>query len=197
MAKNLFPIEKLLLSRDDKQAFLKQKSVALWFTGLSGSGKSTIAALLEKKLHEHSFISKVLDGDNIRSGLNANLDFSEIDRSENLRRIAEVNKLFLQCGIITINSFISPTNADRLQARNIIGDDFLEIFIDCPLKICEKRDVKGLYKKARKGEIRGFTGIDAPFEIPENPDLVLKTNEMNAEECAEKIYQFIKNLIKF
>lgn len=161
-------------------------------TGLSGSGKTTIAKILEKKLLAKSFLTILLDGDNVRDGLNNNLGFAETDRQENIRRIAEVNKLFINCGIITINCFVSPTEAIRNMAKSVIGsDDFIEIFVDTPLAICESRDVKGLYQKARRGEIKNFTGLDAPFEIPVEAQLVLKTENLTAEQTAESLLQFI------
>ena len=167
---NIHPIFDQLLQRADKEAQLKQRSLVVWATGLSGSGKSTIAKGLEALLHQNGFVCMVLDGDNVRSGINNNLGFSPDDRTENIRRIAEVAKLFLNCGIVTICSFVSPTIAIRQQAKDIIGEkDFVEVFINTPLEVCEARDVKGLYKKARKGEIKGFTGIDAPFEAPPPP----------------------------
>ncbi len=197
MAENIHPVFDKMLSRADKEKFLKQKSKVLWFTGLSGSGKSTIALGLEKKLFNEGFLIQVLDGDNVRSGINNNLGFTEEDRIENIRRIAEVSKLFVNCGVITLNSFVSPTNSIRKLAKDIIGkEDFIEIFIDTPLEICEKRDVKGLYKKARKGEIKNFTGIDAPFEAPDNPDLIVKTENKTIQQAVDEVYNFIINKIK-
>lgn len=164
----------------------------IWFTGLSGSGKSTIAENLEKELFERKLFSQTLDGDNIRSGINNNLGFSEADRTENIRRIAEISKLFLNAGIITINCFVSPTNEIRSLAKKIIGEkDFIEIFVNCPLEICEQRDVKGLYAKARRGEIPDFTGITSPFEAPANPSLEIKTNEISINESVKKVLDFI------
>lgn len=181
-----------ILQRKDKEALLQQQSRVIWLTGYSGSGKSTVAASLEKALSRRNFLTQVLDGDNIRAGINNNLGFTEEDRMENIRRIAEVNKLFLNCGIITINSFISPTKKIRQTARNIVGNDnFLEVFINAPLEICEQRDTKGLYKKARRGEIKNFTGIDSPFEPPENPDIELKTHLESIEESIEKALRVI------
>jgi adenylylsulfate kinase len=166
-------------------------------TGLSGSGKSTIAQYLEAKLYENGFLTQVLDGDNLRSGLNKNLNFSPADRDENIRRVAEVAKLFLNCGVITICTFISPTIASREQAKEIIGaEDFLEIFINTPIEVCEARDVKGLYKKARAGEIKDFTGIDAPYEIPIHPDLSVVTDGKTIDETVEVIYQYILSITK-
>lgn len=194
---NIHPIFGRLLQREDKESLLKQKSICIWMTGLSGSGKSTIAEGLEKKLHQNGILSMVLDGDNIRSGINKNLSFSEEDRTENIRRIAEINKLFLDCGIITINCFVSPTLDIREQAKNIIGDtDFNEIYINASFDECAKRDVKGLYAKALKGEIKNFTGLDAPFEAPKNPSLEIKTAELSIEESIDKIYNHFINKIK-
>ncbi len=145
-------------------------------TGLSGSGKTTVGLNIEMELNKRGFLTQILDGDNIRSGINNNLGFSEEDRYENIRRISEVSKLFLNCGIICINSFISPTKEIRDMAKDIIGEEnFIEVYVNAPIEVCEKRDVKGLYKKARKGEIKNFTGIDSPFDCPLNPDIELKT----------------------
>ena len=158
--------------RREKEIYLKQRAKVIWFTGLSGSGKTTLASLLEKRLFELNYFCQILDGDNVRSGINKNLKFTDEDRVENIRRIAEVSKLFMNCGIILLCSFISPTNEMRSMAKEIIGEgDFLEIFVDTPLEVCEQRDPKGLYKKARAGEIKNFTGISAPFEVPEKPFL--------------------------
>ncbi|MFW6371195.1 MAG: adenylyl-sulfate kinase [Bacteroidota bacterium] len=184
--RNIYPVFDKILSRADKEKLLNQRSRVLWLTGLSGSGKTTIARTIELALNRHGFLTQVLDGDNIRSGINNNLGFTEEDRLENIRRIAEVSKLFVNCGIITINSFISPTREIRSMAKDIIGrEDFIEIYINAPLSVCEKRDTKGLYKKARAGKIRNFTGIDAPFEVPQNPDVELKTDRFSIEDCAK------------
>ncbi len=196
MAENIHPIFNRLLQRSDKEQQLGQKSKALWFTGLSGSGKSTIAQHLERKLYNEGFFVQVLDGDNIRAGINNNLSFSPEDRAENIRRIAEIAKLYLNTGVITLNSFISPTKAIRAKAKEIIGaEDFIEIFINTPLEVCEARDVKGLYKKARKGEIKGFTGIDAPYEAPETPALNVKTAKKSIDKSVEEIFEYIFPLI--
>ena len=198
MPDNIHPIFNRLLHRNDRELRLGQRSVALWLTGLSGSGKSTIAQHLERKLHNEGFFAQVLDGDNIRSGINNNLSFSPEDRAENIRRIAEIAKLYLNSGIITINSFISPTKAIRAKAAEIVGiTDFIEIFINTPLEICEARDVKGLYKKARRGEIKGFTGIDAPYEAPENPALDVKTANKSIEASVQEIFEYIFPLITY
>lgn len=169
-ATNIYPIFDRIMSRDDKEQLLKQRGMMLWFTGLSGSGKSTVAIALERELHSRGLLCRILDGDNIRSGINNNLGFSAEDRVENIRRIAEVGRLFVDTGIITIAAFISPNNQLREMAAEIIGkDDFVEVFVSTPLEECEKRDVKGLYAKARRGEIKNFTGISAPFELRSIP----------------------------
>lgn len=194
--KHIHPIFDQLLQRGDKENLLQQKAIVLWLTGLSGSGKSTVAKGIEQRLHNLGFLVQVLDGDNIRSGINNNLGFSTEDRTENIRRIAEVAKLFLQTGVITLCSFVSPTKDIRATAKHIIGEqDFLEVYVNAPLATCEARDVKGLYKKARAGIIKQFTGIDAPFEAPENPAIELKTHEQTIEESVEKVLKFVLPLI--
>ena len=198
MAENIHPIFDRLLQRSDRERRLGQRSKVLWFTGLSGSGKSTIAEHLERRLYDEGFFPQVLDGDNIRSGINNNLSFSPEDRRENIRRIAEVARLYLNSGIITLNSFISPTREMRAMARAIIGaDDFLEIYVNAPLEVCEQRDVKGLYEKARAGEIKGFTGIDAPYEPPLTPALEIRTHENSLEDSVEQVFNFIHPIIKY
>lgn len=185
---NIYPIFDQMLSREDKEALLGQRGVMLWFTGLSGSGKSTVAVALERELHRRGRLCRILDGDNIRSGINANLGFSEADRKENIRRIAEVSKLFVDTGIVTIAAFISPTEEMRQMAAEIIGrNDFKEIYISTPLEECERRDVKGLYAKARLGEIKNFTGISSPFEAPMNPDLSIDTSAVSLEESVRML----------
>lgn len=185
------------VSSRDRNQMKGHKSLVLWFTGLSGSGKSTVAGKLEELLIEEGIHTYILDGDNIRTGLNKGLSFSAEDRSENLRRIAEVSKLFVDAGIITLSAFISPLKKDRRFIKEIIGEEnFIEIFIDTPLHICEERDVKGLYKKARKGEISNFTGITAPYEKPETPDIIIKTENSNIEDCAKKVVHYLMNTIK-
>ncbi|BDS14451.1 adenylyl-sulfate kinase [Aureispira anguillae] len=197
MGNNIHPIFDRLLQRTDRENRLGQKSKVLWLTGLSGSGKSTIAQHLERKLYNNGFFAQVLDGDNIRSGINNNLGFSLDDRTENIRRISEIAKLYLESGVITINSFISPTRSIRQMAKDIIGaEDFIEIYINTPLEICEARDVKGLYQKARKGEIKGFTGIDAPYEAPLNPDVEVKTANLTIEESVDLIYNHLSEIIR-
>lgn len=189
---NIHPIFDKLVTRREQEHLLNQKGTVLWFTGLSGSGKSTIAEGLERELFNRGHFVKVLDGDNIRSGINKNLGFSIEDRKENIRRIAEVAKLFLDSGVIVLCSFVSPTIEIRDIAKGIIGqNDFIEIFVDTPLEICESRDVKGLYKMARAGEIKGFTGIDSPFEAPTNPTLILKTENKNIAECVSEAIKLI------
>ena len=185
---NIYPIYDRMLKREDKEKLLGQRGVMLWFTGLSGSGKSTVAIALERALQDRGLLCRILDGDNIRSGINANLGFSAEDRRENIRRIAEVGKLFVDTGIITIAAFISPTEEIRQMAEHIIGrDDFKEIFVSTPLEVCEQRDVKGLYARARRGEIQNFTGISAPFEAPEHPGLSLDTSKLSIEESVKKL----------
>lgn len=194
---NIFPVFDSILQRKDKESLLRQKAVVIWLTGLSGSGKTTIAIGLEKALNSQGILTQVLDGDNIRAGINNNLGFSDEDRKENIRRIAEVSKLFLNCGVVTINCFVSPTNEIRQQAKEIIGEnDFLEVFINTPLEICEQRDVKGLYKKARAGEIKDFTGINAPFEAPTHPFLDVKTEGKTVEQSVNEILSKVLPLIK-
>ena len=189
---NIYPIFNKIQTRADKEAFIGQRGLTVWFTGLSGSGKSTVASALEQALAAKGFLCKVLDGDNIRTGLNSNLGFSAEDRTENIRRIAEVCKLFDDTGIITIASFVSPTEDLRQIARNIIGpDDFFVVYMSTPLEECERRDVKGLYARARKGEVKNFTGISAPFDVPENADIDVDTTNSNPEECASRIMEKI------
>ena len=189
---HIYPIFDRMLMRKDKEDLLKQHGVMIWFTGLSGSGKSTIAIALERELHKRGLLCRILDGDNIRSGINSNLGFTEADRVENIRRIAEVSKLFLDTGVITIAAFISPNNDIREMAADIIGqDDFLEVYVSTPLEECERRDVKGLYAKARKGEIKNFTGISAPFEEPAYPALTLDTSVLSLEESVNKLLELI------
>ena len=190
--KHIYPIFDRMLSRSDKEELLKQHSVMIWFTGLSGSGKSTIAIALERELQKRGLPCRILDGDNIRSGINNNLGFSAEDRIENIRRIAEIGKLFVDTGIITIAAFISPNNDIREMAANIIGkENFMEIYVSTPIEECERRDVKGLYAKARKGEIKNFTGISAPFEAPQHPALSLDTSKLSVEESVNKLLELI------
>ena len=194
---HIHPIFDRILQRSDKEALLRQRSKVIWLTGLSGSGKSTIAQHAEKLLHQQGFMTMLLDGDNIRTGINNNLSFSAEDHIENIRRIAEVSKLFLHSGIITLNSFVSPTNEIREMAKSIIGaDDFLEVYVNAPLEVCEARDVKGLYAKARKGLIPDFTGITAPFEAPDAPALEIRTDQMEVNESVKMLMDFIVPIIQ-
>lgn len=189
---HIYPIFDRMLTRQDKESLLRQHGVMVWFTGLSGSGKSTIAIALERELHKRGLLCRILDGDNIRSGINNNLGFSEADRVENIRRIAEVSKLFIDTGIVTIAAFISPNNDIREMAASIIGkEDFLEIYVSTPLEECERRDVKGLYAKARRGEIKNFTGISAPFEAPVHPALTLDTSLLSLEESVNRLLELV------
>ena len=183
---HIHPIFERTVSRERKEVLLKQKSIVIWMIGLSGSGKSTLALGLENKLNEIGILTQLLDGDNLRVGVNNNLGFSETDRLENIRRASEVAKLFMNCGVVTICSFISPLVQYRELACDIIGkENFFEVYINAPFEVCEARDVKGLYKKARNGEIKNFTGLDAPFEAPVNPSLEIKTNLLSLEESLE------------
>lgn len=189
---NIHPIFDRMQSRSDKERQLGQRGATIWFTGLSGSGKSTIAIALEERLSREGILCRILDGDNIRTGINRGLGFSEEDRRENIRRIAEVCKLFTDTGIVTLAAFVSPTNELRELAREIIGDeDFVEIYVATPLEECERRDVKGLYAKARRGEIRDFTGITSPFEVPVKPTLTIDTTNRDIESCVDEVYNVI------
>ena len=192
-SENIFPVFDKIISKEKKEKLLNQKGKVVWLTGLSGSGKTTIALQLEKELYKLGFLVQILDGDNIRAGINNNLSFSEDDRTENIRRIAEVSKLFLNCGVITINCFVSPTIKMRQIAKKIIGkENYYEIFINADLETCEKRDVKGLYKKARNGEIKNFTGIDSQYEKPNNPNLEVNTSQLSIDQSIEII---LKNVL--
>ena len=198
MSQNIHPVFDKVLSREDKEKLLNQHAIVVWMTGLSGAGKTTIASNIAKQLNKLGYLTQILDGDNIRTGINNNLGFSEQDRYENIRRISEVSKLFLDCGIVCINSFISPTNEIRNMAKEIIGEDNLfEVFVDSPIEVCEQRDIKGLYKKARAVKIKNFTGIDSPFEIPSNPSLVLNTSEKNVEVCVQELLEKLLPIIKY
>lgn len=189
---HIYPIFDKMLGRSDKEALLGQRGIMIWFTGLSGSGKSTVAIALERELQKRGLLCRILDGDNIRSGINNNLGFSAEDRVENIRRIAEIGKLFVDTSIITLAAFISPNNDIREMAARIIGkEDFMEIYVSTPLEECERRDVKGLYAKARRGEIRNFTGISAPFEAPEHPALSLDTSVLSVEESVNQLLALI------
>jgi len=181
------------VTRQRRSKLNEHRSIVLWFTGLSGSGKSTLAHALEEKLFQKGCRTFVLDGDNVRHGLNSNLDFSESDRSENIRRISEVSKLMLESGLIVMTAFISPFNKDRNEARKLISnDDFIEIYCKASLEVCEARDVKGLYKLARAGEIKNYTGIDSPYEEPENPELIINTSDETLDSSVSKILSFLE-----
>ena len=182
------------MTRQDKESLLNQRGMMVWFTGLSGSGKSTVALGVERELHKRGLLCRILDGDNIRAGINNNLGFSQEDRMENIRRIAEIGKLFVQTGIITLACFVSPTEKIRQLARLIIGEeDFFEIYVSAPLEVCEQRDVKGLYARARRGEVKDFTGISAPFEAPVHPALDIDTSRLSLEECVKSVTNLILN----
>jgi len=181
------------VTREDREQMNGHRGCTVWLTGLSGSGKSTIAVDLEKRLWERGVRSYILDGDNIRHGLNKNLGFSPADRTENIRRIGEVAKLFTEAGVVTLTAFISPYRADRDQVRAIMrAGDFLEVYVDCPVEVCEQRDVKGLYKKARAGEIKEFTGISAPYEAPERPELMIRTAQQSVDESVSQILRHLE-----
>lgn len=196
MPDNIF-LHQHSITKTDRQKINGHKSLILWLTGLSGSGKSTLANLLEQKLYEEGIKTYILDGDNIRSGLNKDLNFSDIDRIENIRRIGEVAKLFVEAGIVVITAFISPFKNDRQTVKDLVEkDEFLEIFVDCPVEVCEQRDVKGLYKKARAGEIKDFTGISSPYEKPDNADLIIDADKKTKHENAELLFQFVMSKVK-
>ncbi len=187
----IYPI-KTKVSTEARARLLQQRAKLIWFTGLSGSGKSTLAVQLEAALHDRGFKTYLLDGDNIRSGLNKDLTFTDEGRVENIRRIGEVSKLFLDAGVVLLSAFISPFEADRQQVRQIVGaDNYFEVFVDAPLEVCEQRDVKGLYKKARAGEVKNFTGITSPYERPQKPDVVIETDKMTIEASIEALMDAI------
>src|SRR3990167_1797723 len=188
------------ITKEDRTRLMKQKGVTLWLTGLSGSGKSTIAVELEHVLTENRHQAYILDGDNIRHGLNKNLGFSPEDRTENIRRIGEVAKLFTDAGIISITAFISPYRDDRDAVRKLLNEgEFIEVYVKCPLDVCEERDTKGLYKKARVGEVKDFTGISAPYEEPHNPELTIDTSRLSVEESTRVVLNYLeeKGYVKF
>ena len=189
---HIYPI-KTKVSQQQREKLLQQQATLIWFTGLSGSGKSTLAVQLEAQLHELGFKTYLLDGDNIRAGLNKDLTFTEEGRVENIRRIGEVARLMLDAGVVVLSAFISPFQADRDQVKNIVGaENYIEVFVDTPLEVCEQRDVKGLYKKARAGEVKNFTGISSPYEIPENPDVVIPTHRLSIDESLTLLLDYIK-----
>jgi adenylylsulfate kinase len=193
---NIIP-HKSGITGKDREKMKGHRAVCLWFTGLSGSGKSTLAHRVEEELFARGFHTYVLDGDNVRMGLNSNLSFSPEDRAENIRRIGEVSRLFVEAGVIVITAFISPFKKDREQVRKMHKEgQFVEIFVDCPLAVCEQRDVKGLYKKARQGEINDFTGIGSPYEITENPEITVNTVDLSLEEAAARVIRYLENNIK-
>ena len=197
MAENIYPIYDRMMTRQDKESLLGQRGIMIWFTGLSGSGKSTVAMGVERELHAQGILCRILDGDNVRAGINNNLGFSAEDRIENIRRIAEIGKLFVQTGVVTLACFVSPTNDIRQMAREIVGEeDFLEVYISTPIEECERRDVKGLYARARKGEVKNFTGISAPFEAPVSADIDIDTSKIPLEESVRTLAELIIKRVK-
>lgn len=197
MAENIYPIYDRMMTRQDKESLLGQRGIMIWFTGLSGSGKSTVAMGVERELHAQGILCRILDGDNVRAGINNNLGFSAEDRIENIRRIAEIGKLFVQTGVVTLACFVSPTNDIRQMAREIVGEeDFLEVYISTPIEECERRDVKGLYARARKGEVKNFTGISAPFEAPVSADIDIDTSKIPLEESVRTLTDLIIKRVK-
>ena len=197
MAENIYPIYDRMMTRQDKESLLGQRGIMIWFTGLSGSGKSTVAMGVERELHAQGILCRILDGDNVRAGINNNLGFSAEDRIENIRRIAEIGKLFVQTGVVTLACFVSPTNDIRQMAREIVGEeDFLEVYISTPIEECERRDVKGLYARARKGEVKNFTGISAPFEAPVSADIDIDTSNIPLEESVRTLTELIIKRVK-
>ncbi|MBI3500587.1 MAG: adenylyl-sulfate kinase [Bacteroidetes bacterium] len=196
MEKNIIP-HRHSITKSDRHRANKHRSLVIWFTGLSGSGKSTLAGKVEALLFKEGIKTYILDGDNVRTGLNKNLSFSPEDRKENIRRIGEAAKLFVDAGVVVLTAFISPYREDRNSVRKLLDkNEFIEVYVKCPVEICEQRDVKGLYAKARKGEIKDFTGINAPYEEPENPEITIETNLASEEACAWKIYQRVIELIR-
>lgn len=194
---NIYPI-KTKVSQQQREQLMNQRATVLWFTGLSGSGKSTLAVQLEAELHALGFKTYLLDGDNVRAGLNKDLTFTDAGRVENIRRIGEVCNLILDAGVIVLSAFISPFRSDREQVKNIVGGkNFVEVFVDAPLEVCEQRDVKGLYKKARAGEVKNFTGIDSPYEAPVQADVHIKTHELSVEQSMEKIMGYLIEKVKY
>jgi len=193
---HLYPI-KTKVSQQQREQLMNQRATLIWFTGLSGSGKSTLAVQLEAQLHALGFKTYLLDGDNIRSGLNKDLTFTEEGRVENIRRIGEVSKLLLDAGVVVLSAFISPFKADREQVKNIVGsENYIEVFVDAPIEVCEQRDVKGLYKKARAGEVKNFTGIDSPYEAPDDADVHILTHQFTIEQSMETLMKVVLPRIK-
>ena len=185
------------IGKSDRVKKSGYKPLLIWFTGLSGSGKSTLANSLEVYLHNQGVPTYILDGDNVRSGLNKDLDFGDESRRENIRRIGEVSNLFLDAGVLVLTAFISPFKEDRQAAKDLVGEEnFIEVFVECPLEICEERDVKGLYAKARRGEIKNFTGIDSPFEEPSDPDVKVNTAENSLDDCVRQLINKIVPKLK-
>ena len=196
MADHIYPI-KTKVSLEARENLLNQHATLIWFTGLSGSGKSTLAVQLEAQLHALGYKTYLLDGDNIRAGINKDLSFTDEGRIENIRRIGEVSKLMMDAGIVVLSAFISPFNSDREHVKEIVGSEkYIEVFVDTPLEICEQRDVKGLYKKARAGEVKNFTGIDSPYERPEQPNVVIPTHQVSVEQSMEILLASILPVIK-
>ncbi|HOY49645.1 MAG TPA: adenylyl-sulfate kinase [Chryseolinea sp.] len=196
MADHIYPI-KTKVSLQARESLMNQHATLIWFTGLSGSGKSTLAVQLEAQLHALGYKTYLLDGDNIRAGINKDLSFTDEGRVENIRRIGEVSKLMLDAGIVVLSAFISPFNSDREQVKSIVGsDNYIEVFVDTPLEVCEQRDVKGLYKKARAGEVKNFTGIDSPYEKPEHANVVIPTHDVSVEQSMEILLKHILPIIK-
>jgi adenylylsulfate kinase len=196
MADHIYPI-KTKVSLQERENLLNQHAALIWFTGLSGSGKSTLAVQLEAQLHALGYKTYLLDGDNIRAGINKDLSFTDEGRVENIRRIGEVSKLMMDAGIVVLSAFISPFQSDRDQVKSIVGaNKYIEVFVDTPLEVCEQRDVKGLYKKARAGEVKNFTGIDSPYERPEQPNVILPTHQVSVEQSMEILLKNILPIIK-
>lgn len=195
--KNIYPIFNRMLERRHKEALLRQRGLMVWLTGLSGSGKSTIAIALERRLHDAGVLCCILDGDNIRSGINSDLGFSAPDRIENIRRIAEIGRLFVDNAFVCIAAFITPTERLRRMAAGIVGNDsFVDVYVSTPIEVCERRDVKGLYAKARRGEIKDFTGVSSPFERPAHPDITVDTSEITVDQAVDAILEKIKLRIR-